>query len=70
MDGSSNLKWSDTIIVLESPDNLLIEHSLRFEFKANINQAKYEASIVGMNFTIEMGALSLIARCDSQVIVN
>jgi len=45
VDGSSNLKGSGAGIVLEGPGDLLIEQSLRFEFKASNNQAEYEALI-------------------------
>ena len=54
--GSSNFKGSDAEIVLEGPGDLLIEQSLRFEFKASNNQAEYEALITGMNLTQEIGA--------------
>ena len=45
VDGSSNLKGSGAGIVLEGPGDILIEQSLRFEFKASNNQAEYEALI-------------------------
>jgi hypothetical protein len=34
--------------VLEGPDGVLIEQSLRFAFKVRNNQAKYEALLAGM----------------------
>lgn len=49
----------------KGPYNILIEESLRFEFKANNNQIKYEAIIVGINLAIEMGTLSLKAKTRS-----
>jgi len=45
VDGSSNLKGSGAGIILESPGDVLIEQSQRFEFKASNNQAEYEALI-------------------------
>jgi len=45
VDGSSNLKGSGAGIILEGPGDVLIEQSLRFEFKASNNQAEYEALI-------------------------
>jgi len=33
----------------ENPGDILIEQSLRFEFKASNNQEEYEALIAGMN---------------------
>jgi ribonuclease HI len=48
VDGASNLKGSAAGIGLEGLDDLLIEQSLKFEFKASNNQAEYEALIAGM----------------------
>ncbi|MCI57074.1 gag-pol polyprotein, partial [Trifolium medium] len=48
VDGSSNLRGSGAGVVLEGPDGVLIEQSLRFAFKASNNQAEYEALIAGM----------------------
>jgi len=56
VDGSSNVKGSGAEIVLEGSGDLLIEQSLRFEFKEINNQAGYEALIAGMNLAKEMGA--------------
>jgi ribonuclease HI len=36
--------------VLEEPNDLLIEQSLRLEFKTSNNQPQYEALIAGMTF--------------------
>jgi len=46
----------------------LIEQALRFAFKANNNQAEYEAFIVGMLLAKEMGAQSLLAKSDSLLV--
>ncbi|MCI78084.1 gag-pol polyprotein, partial [Trifolium medium] len=48
VDGSSNLRGSGAGVVLEGPDGVLIEQTLRFDFKASNNQAEYEALIAGM----------------------
>jgi len=61
VDGSSNQQGSGTDVILEGPNGLLIEQALRFAFKANNNQAEYEALIVGMLLAKEMGAQSLLA---------
>jgi hypothetical protein len=37
VDGASNLKGSGAGVVLEGPDGVLIEQSLRFNFKASNN---------------------------------
>jgi ribonuclease HI len=70
VDGSSNLKGSGAGVVLEGPDDILIEQSLRFEFKASNNQAEYEALIAGMTLAQEMGAENLRAKSDSQLITS
>lgn len=70
VDGASNLAGSGAGIVLEGPEGILIEQSLRFEFKASNNQVKYEALIVGMRLAKEMGATTLQARSDSQLVTG
>jgi ribonuclease HI len=70
VDGSSNLKGSGAGVILEGPDDVLIEQSLRFEFKASNNQAEYEALIAGMTLALEMGAENLRAKSDSQLVTS
>jgi len=70
IDGSSNLKGSGAGVVLEGPNDPLIEQSLRFEFKASNNQAEYEALIAGMTLAKEMGADNLRANNDSQLVTS
>jgi hypothetical protein len=48
VDGASNLRGSGARVVLEGPDGVMIEQSLRFAFRASNNQAEYEALIAGM----------------------
>ena len=57
-------------IILEGPHGLLIEQALRFAFKANNNQADYEALIAGMLLAKEMGAQSLLAKSDSLLVTG
>jgi len=49
---------------------LLIEQALRFAFKANNNQAEYEALIVGMLLAKELGARSLLVKRDSLLVTG
>lgn len=56
------LKGSGVVVVLEGPDDLLIEKSLNFEFKANNNQANYKSLIFGMVLSLEMGSSSLKSK--------
>ncbi|XP_072059698.1 uncharacterized protein [Arachis hypogaea] len=48
VDGASNPQGSGAGILLENPEGVVIEHSLRFSFKASNNQAEYEALIAGL----------------------
>ncbi|MCI66804.1 gag-pol polyprotein [Trifolium medium] len=61
VDGASNLRGSGADVVLEGPDGVLIEQSMRFEFRASNNQAEYEALIAGIRLAIEMGVKELRA---------
>ncbi|XP_020225196.1 uncharacterized protein LOC109807079 [Cajanus cajan] len=70
VDGVSNLGGSGAGIVLEGPEGILLEQSLCFEFRASNNQAEYEALLAGMALAKEMGATSLSARSDSQLITG
>jgi len=69
-DGSSNQQGSGAGVILEGPNGLLIEQALRFAFKASNNQAEYEALIAGMLLAKEMGAWSLLAKTDSQLVTG
>jgi len=70
VDGSSNQQGSGAGIILEGPKGVLIEQALRFSFKASNNQAEYEALIAGMLLAKEMGAQSLLAKSDSQLVTG
>jgi ribonuclease HI len=70
VDGASNIKGSGAGVVLEGPDGVLIEQSLRFAFKASNNQAEYEALIAGMKLAREMDMTDLKAKSDSQLVTN
>jgi ribonuclease HI len=70
VDGASNIKGSAAGVVLEGPDGVLIEQSLRFAFKASNNEAEYEALIAGMKLAREMDITDLKAKSDSQLVTN
>ncbi|GAU33358.1 hypothetical protein TSUD_364830 [Trifolium subterraneum] len=70
VDGSSNLRGSGAGVVLEGPDGVLIEQSLRFAFKASNNQAECEALIAGMKLAKEMEVKELKVQRDSQLVAN
>lgn len=56
IDGSSNEKGSGVGVILESLDEVILEQSIRFEFEATNNQAKYEALLAGLRLAKEIGA--------------
>jgi hypothetical protein len=70
VDGASNIKGSGAGVILEGPDGVLIEQSLRFAFRASNNQAEYEALIAGMKLAREMEVTDLRAKSDSQLVTN
>ncbi|XP_072062069.1 uncharacterized protein [Arachis hypogaea] len=51
VDEASNTQGSGAGILLENEEGIILEHSLRFSFKASNNQAEYEALITGLSFT-------------------
>ncbi|XP_057444551.1 uncharacterized protein LOC130736779 [Lotus japonicus] len=70
VDGSSNDTESGAGITIESPDKMVIEQSLKFEFKASSNQSEYEALIGGLRLAIELGVQKLFIKGDSQLVVK
>ncbi|GAU23256.1 hypothetical protein TSUD_281490 [Trifolium subterraneum] len=70
VDGSSNLRGSGAGVVLEGPEGVLIEQSLRFAFKESNNQEEYEALIAGMKLAKEMEVQELKVQSDSQLVTN
>ncbi|RDX75274.1 hypothetical protein CR513_44860, partial [Mucuna pruriens] len=49
VDDSLNPKGGGANIILEGPKDVTLEHSLKFDFKASNNQAKYEALLARLN---------------------
>ena len=70
VDGSSNPKGSGVGIVLEGPNDILIEKFLHFAFKTSNNQAEYEAIIVGLSLAREVGVKTLTCKIDSKLTVG
>ena len=48
VDGTSNQRGSRIGLVLISPEKVIIEKSLRLDFSATNNEAKYETLLIGM----------------------
>jgi len=70
VDGSSNPQGAGAGIVLEGSRGILIEQSLRFNFKTSNNQAKYEAIIAGVNFSQDVSTKRLLCKIDSRLTVG
>ena len=70
VDGSSNPKGSGVGIVLEGPNDILIEKFLHFAFKTSNNQAEYEAILVGLSLAREVCVKTLTCKTDSKLIVG
>ena len=59
VDGSSNKKGNEAGVILEGPDDIILEYSWKFNFKATNNQAEYKALVAGLQLAKEIGAQSL-----------
>jgi len=70
VNGSSNPKDVGADIILEGPNDILIEKSLHFAFKTSNNQVEYEVILVGLSLTREVGVKTLICKTDSKLIMG
>jgi len=70
VDGSSNPWGAGASIVLEGPNDILIEKSLHFAFKTSNNQAEYEAILAGLSLAREVGVKKLTCKTDSKLTVG
>ena len=59
IDGSSKLEGGGAGSVLIRPDGVIAEYALRFKFSTINNEAKYEALVMGLKITIELGVQRL-----------
>ena len=69
VDGSLNSKGSGAGVILKGPNDITLEYSLKFDFKATNNQAEYEALLAGLRLAKEVGARSLSIWSDSQLVI-
>ena len=70
VDGTSNQKGSGVGLVLVSPKKVVIEKSLRLDFSATNNEAKYEALVEVMAMVQKMGGKSIRLFSDSRLVVG
>jgi hypothetical protein len=70
VDGASNSKGSGTRVVIITPDETVIEQSIRLNFKTSNNEAEYEAVLAGLKSAKTLGARRLIVYCDSLLVAS
>nr|KYP65478.1 Retrovirus-related Pol polyprotein from transposon 17.6 [Cajanus cajan] len=70
IDGSSNSKGGGAGIILEGPNQVTLEQSLKFSFKATNNQAEYEALLAGLRLARDLGARKVSCNSDSKLMVE
>lgn len=68
VDGSSGHQGGGAGIVLEGPDDIVVEQTLIFRFKVSNNQAEYEALIAGLELARDLGLEFLQCKTDSQLV--
>ncbi|XP_065630420.1 uncharacterized protein LOC136067908 [Quercus suber] len=70
VDGAANQRGSGVGIVLVSPEDHVIEKSLRLRFSTTNNEAEYEALLQGMVMVQKMGGKSVEIFSDSKLVVG
>ena len=70
VDGVANQKGSGVGLVLISPEELVVEKSLRLGFSAINNEAEYETLLEGMSMIHRMGGKSVTMFSDSRLVVR
>uniref|UniRef100_A0A2N9I0I0 Uncharacterized protein n=1 Tax=Fagus sylvatica TaxID=28930 RepID=A0A2N9I0I0_FAGSY len=70
VDGASNAKGSGTGVVIITPDETMIEQSIRLDFKTSNNEAEYEAVLAGLKSAKTLEARRLIVYCDSLLVAS
>ena len=70
VDGAANAQGRGAGLILTSQDGIDMEYTLRFDFQASNNEAKYEAVIAGLNLAHSMEADQLEVSSDSQLVVK
>nr|KYP66357.1 Retrovirus-related Pol polyprotein from transposon 297 family [Cajanus cajan] len=70
VDESSNSKGGGAGIILEGPNQVTLEQSLKFSFKVTNNQAEYEALLTGLRLACDLGARRVSCNSDSKLMVE
>ncbi|XP_074336438.1 uncharacterized protein LOC141673583 [Apium graveolens] len=70
VDGAVNNSAAGAEIVLVTPEGHHLMSAIHFKFYFTNNDAEYEALINGLKIALEVGVVNLIARSDSELVVN
>jgi ribonuclease HI len=57
-------------VVIITPDETVIEQSIRLDFKTSNNEAEYEVVLARLNLAKTLGAKQLIVHCDSLLVTS
>ena len=70
VDGAANQRGSGVRLVLISPEEAIIEKSLRLGFSATNNEAEYEALLQGIAMVQKMGRKAVEMFSNSRLVVG
>ena len=70
VDGAANQRGAGLGLVLISPEEVIIEKSLRLGFSVTNNEAEYEALLMGMSMVQKMGRKVVELFSDSRLVVG
>ena len=70
VDGAANQRGSGVGLVLISPEEAIIEKSLRLGFSATNNEVEYEALLQGIAMVQKMGGKTVEMFSDSRLVVG
>lgn len=70
VDGASNVRGSGAGVILEGPRDLVLEQSLKFDFKVSNNEAEYEVMIPRLRLAKEIGVKAVRCKSDSQLVTG
>ena len=69
-DGSVMAPGSGARVVLISPDRSRLRYAIRLHFLASNNAAEYEALINELHIAVELGAMRIYVRGDSELVID
>ncbi|XP_074328190.1 uncharacterized protein LOC141666099 [Apium graveolens] len=70
LDDAVNNEGAGACIILVSPEGHHLMSVVHFKFRATNNDVGYEALIIGLKISLEMGFMNLIVKNDSELVAN